>query len=74
MYDCKGHGKEKQKVRAGGSSQVIELWYWTRSISVSIVTWYRLSELLDEIKKTNTYSNAKIGVIAISQMDALMQM
>lgn len=74
LYDCKGSGKEKQKMKAGGRSQVIELGYWTRSISVSIVNWYRLSELLDEIKKTNTYSNDKISVITISPMDALMHM
>lgn len=27
LYDCKGSGKEKQKMKAGGRSQVLELRY-----------------------------------------------
>jgi hypothetical protein len=27
FYDCKGGGKEKQKMKAGGRSQVLELGY-----------------------------------------------
>ena len=73
IYDSKGFGKEKQKVRAGRGAQVVELGYSTRLTIVTIVDSSKLSELLDAIKKANKgYDN--IGVIAISPMDALLHM
>ncbi|HJU58593.1 MAG TPA: P-II family nitrogen regulator [Nitrososphaeraceae archaeon] len=73
LYDSKGFGKEKQKVRAGRGAQVVKLGCSTRSTIVTIVDSSKLSELLDTIKKANKgYDN--IGVIAISPMDALLHM
>ena len=74
LYDSKGFGKEKQKVRAGRGAQVVELGYSTQSTIVTIVDSSKLPELLDAIKKANKGSDDNIGVIAISPMDALIHM
>ena len=72
LYDSKGFGKEKEKVRVGRGMSEAELSYSTRQTIVTIVDSDKLEEIINTIKKSA--GSGGVGIIAISPMDALIHM
>ena len=52
LYDSKGFGKEKEKVRVGRGMSEAELSYSTRQTIVTIVDSDKLEEIINTIKKS----------------------
>jgi nitrogen regulatory protein PII len=75
MYDSKGFGEQKEKVRVGRGLGEAQLAYSTRRTIVTIIDSGKLEEVVNTIKSAVTEvtkENSGGGVIAISPMDALL--
>lgn len=74
VYDSRGYGQSKQRIRsgkAGGQTAVIST---SRKTIVTIAESDVLGELLEKLKHLNDKSEKKIGVISIQPVDALVHL
>jgi nitrogen regulatory protein PII len=70
LYDSKGYGEQKDKVRSARGMSETQLAYSTRRTIVTIIDSDKLEEIVNVIKSAGGGG----GVIAISPMDALIHM
>lgn len=74
VYDSRGYGQSKQRIRsgkAGGQTAVIST---SRKTIVTIAESDVLGELIEKLKHLNDKSEKKIGVISIQPVDALVHL
>ena len=74
LYDSRGYGQSKQKIRsgkAGGQTATISS---NRKTIVTIAQSDILEELVQKLKHVNDKSGKKIGVISIQPVDTLLHL
>ena len=74
LYDSRGYGQSKQKIRsgkAGGQTATISS---NRKTIVTIAQSDILEELIQKLKHVNDKSEKKIGVISIQPVDTLLHL
>ncbi|MCI0501868.1 MAG: hypothetical protein L0Y61_09035 [Epsilonproteobacteria bacterium] len=74
LYDSRGYGQSKQKIRsgkAGGQTATISS---NRKTIVTIAQSDILEELVQKLKHINDKSEKKIGVISIQPVDTLLHL
>ena len=76
MYDSKGFGEQKEKVRVGRGLGEAQLAYSTIRTIVTIIDSGKLEEVVNTIESAvaEITNGGGGGVIAISPMDALLHL
>ena len=74
LYDSRGYGQSKQKIRSGKAGGQTAMVSSNRKTIVTIAKSDILEELVRKLKHLNDKSEKKIGVISIQPVDTLVHL